>query len=288
MTGFGRSERDAPFGRLIAEIQSVNRKYLEIYISMPKEFTRFENEIRKLIGEKVQRGLVSLRVHLIPNADAVQNLLPDLTLLQGLKDGWTELAVKLGYPKETIDLSFLVQNLPEVSPMKLAQEEDFIPLRHCLEEALQALDEMKRKEGTTLGKDIAERLKIMQGAIVSIEKKAPDIVAKTKQKLKERMEEALQPGVELDERLLREAALFAERVDISEELTRFRSHVGQYEELLRAKTGASGRKMDFLVQEMGREINTIGSKSMDAAIAHIVVDVKSELEKVREQIQNIE
>lgn len=288
MTGFGRREYDAPFGRLTVEIQSVNRKYLEIYVSLPKEFARFENDIRKLVGEKVQRGLVSVRIHLIPTAAAVQDLLPDFVFLEGLKRGWTELAVKLGYAKEMIDLPFLMQHMPEVTHVKLAQEEDFEPIRHCLEGALEALDEMKRKEGGALGKDIAERLKTMAGAIASIEKKSPEAVAKTRQKLKERMEEIFQPGVELDDRLLREVALIAEKVDISEEVTRFRSHVAQYEELLKAKMGASGRKMDFLVQEMGREINTIGSKSMDAAIAHTVVDVKSELEKVREQIQNIE
>jgi len=288
MTGFGRRECDAPFGRLIVEIQSVNRKYLEIYISLPKEFARFENDIRKLIGEKVQRGLVSVRIHLIPNVSAVQNLLPDYKMLESLKEGWIELATKLGYSKETVDFAFLMQQMPELSHLKLAQEEDYLPIRDCLEGALKALDEMKQKEGNALGKDIIERLKIMMSALSSIEKKSPESTIKTRQRLKEKMEEVFQPGAELDDRLLREVALFAEKVDITEEITRFRSHVAQYEELLKSKVGSSGRKMDFLVQEMGREINTIGSKSMDAAIAHAVVDMKSELEKIREQIQNIE
>lgn len=288
MTGFGRSESEAPFGKLIAEIQSVNRKYLEIYVSLPKEFARFENDIRKLVGENVQRGLVSVRIHLIPTAAAVQHLLPDLALLESLQEGWVRLATRLGYPKESIDLPFLVQRIPETPPVKSAKEEAFEPIRHCLEQALKALDEMRRKEGTLLAKDISERLKTMSAAVRSIEQKSPDTVAKTRQKLKERMEEIFQPGTELDERLLREVTLFAERVDISEEVTRFRSHVVQYEELLQAKAAASGRKMDFLVQEMSREINTMGSKSMDASIAHQVVEVKSELEKIREQIQNIE
>ena len=288
MTGFGRAERAAPFGKIIAEIQSVNRKYLEIYIALPKEFGRFENDLRKIIGEKVQRGLVSVRIHLLPDASSIENLLPDLSFLKNLKAGWIDLATKLGYPKETIDFSFLVQNASEIPQAKLVQNEDFEPILGCLEDALSALDQMKRKEGLALAKDIIERLKKMSLAITAIEKKSPEAVAKTRLKLKERLEELLQPGIELDERLLREVALYAERVDITEEITRLRSHLAQYEEFLKAKDGVSGRKMDFLVQEMGREINTIGSKSMDASIAHQVVDVKAELEKIREQIQNIE
>jgi len=288
MTGFGRSEGEAPFGKVIAEIQSVNRKYLEMYVSLPKEFGRFENDIRKLVGEKVQRGLVSVRIHVLPNASAMQDLLPDITLLEGMKKGWMEIATKLGYPKETVDFPFIAQHVAEMPHTRLAKEEDFDPIRHCLQGALKALDEMKRKEGEALGKDIGNRLKTMAAAVSLIEKTSPDAVAKMRQKLKDRMEELFQPGAELDDRLLREVAMFAEKLDISEELTRFRSHVAQYEDLLKAKEAASGRKMDFLVQEMGREINTMGSKSMDAAIAHQVVEVKSELEKVREQIQNIE
>jgi uncharacterized protein (TIGR00255 family) len=288
MTGFGRSECEAPYGKIIAEIQSVNRKYLEIYVSLPKEFARFENDLRKLVGERVQRGLVSVRVHLIPNASSACDLLPDLSLLENLKSGWMGLAMKLGYPKETVDFSFLVQQASEMPQIKLVQMEDFEPIRVCMKEAFEGLDEMRSKEGIALAKEIVERLKSMSILIASIEKKSPEAVAKTRLKLKERLEELFQPGGELDDRLLREVALFAERVDITEEITRFRSHVVQYEELLRTKGRASGRKMDFLVQEMGREINTIGSKSMDASIAHQVVDLKAELEKVREQIQNIE
>ena len=288
MTGFGRSESDALFGKVIVEIQSVNRKYLEIYVSLPKEFARFENEIRKVAAEKVQRGLVSIRVHVFQNASAMADLLPDFSLLESLKKGWTSLAVKLGYSKEVVDFSFLMQQASEMSHAKLSKEEDFEPIRSCLENGLIALDQMKQKEGSNLAKDIGQRLKTISAAVTSIEIKSPDAVSKMRQKLKERMEGLFQPGTEIDERLLKEVALFAERVDITEEVTRFRSHVAQYEELLKSKSLASGRKMDFLVQEMGREINTMGSKSMDATIAHLVVEVKSELEKIREQIQNIE
>jgi uncharacterized protein (TIGR00255 family) len=217
-----------------------------------------------------------------------QSTLPDLEAMKSLKKGFEELAGKLGYGKEVIDFPFLMQHAFAGPRVELVEEEDFKPIEVCLVEALQALTEMKAKEGMTLAKDIVERLKKMEAMVKSIEMAAPSSVEKMRQKLKERMEEVLAPSSQLDERLFREAALFAERIDITEEITRFRSHVAQYNELLKGKAKGTGRRMDFLVQEMGREINTIGSKSMDAEIARLVIEVKSELEKIREQIQNIE
>lgn len=288
MTGFGRAEKEALFGKLIVEIQSVNRKYFELYVSLPKEFSRFENDIRKQVGELNLRGLVSVRVHLFPNASVLENLLPDPKLLNSLRTGWEKIADSLGYKNQEISFSFLVDHAAEIPSMKLVKDEDYEPISECLSKAIHALDQMKQSEGTALAKDIEIRLKKMEQILQMIEQLSPDAVGKLRQKLKERMEELFTPGAELDERLLRETALYAERIDISEEITRFRSHLSQYELLMKNKEGPSGRKMDFLTQEMGREINTIGSKSMDAKIAHLVVDIKSELEKVREQIQNIE
>ncbi|MDE3045930.1 MAG: YicC family protein [Verrucomicrobiota bacterium] len=284
MTGFGRAVEEAPFGKLVVEIQSVNRKYLEVFVSLPKEWSRFENEVRKLVQGSALRGFVTVRVTVTPGAAALEGILPDKKALLALKKGWEKLAVSLGYPKECIDLPFLLQQMGE-SPSK---ETDFAPLKKGLEKALVALVEMKKTEGRALTKDVGARLDLIGRLVESVEKAAPDAVAKQRQKLKERMEEVLVPHAELDERLLREVALFAEKVDISEEIIRLKSHLSQYRDVLKGKGEGAGRKMEFLVQEMGREINTIGSKSMDAKISHLVVEAKSELEKVREQIQNIE
>lgn len=288
MTGFGRAVVEAPFGKLVVEIQSVNRKHLEVFISLPKEFSRFENELRKLVSSQVLRGLVTVKVYFIPSLEMVKGLLPDAKMLQALKKGWEKLAVSLGYKKASVDLPFLLQQLASLPSIPSASEKDFVPLKRCLERALKAHLDMKRQEGKALVKDIQERLGSMEKGIHAIEKLAPEAVVKQRQKLKERMEEVLMPHAQLDERLLREAALFAERVDIAEEITRFRSHLSQYRDVLQGKAEGTGRKMDFLVQEIGREVNTIGSKSMEAKISHWVVEIKSELEKVREQIQNIE
>jgi uncharacterized protein (TIGR00255 family) len=286
MTGFGRAITDAAFGRITVEIQSVNRKYLEVFVSMPKEFGRFELEVRKWVGEVISRGQVSVRIFLNPNAGALEALLPDAGLLGSLKKSWEKVAREIGTDPKAIDLPFLMQYLPAQQKQDLAREEDLPILQSCVNEALQSLVKMKKLEGKALADDLNERLQELARMLEEIEKHTPDATKKMRHKLLEKIEEVFKPGQEADERLVREVALFAERVDVSEEITRFRSHVVQFKGILQG--AAVGRKMDFLIQEMGREVNTIGSKSMEAKISHLVVDMKSELEKMREQVQNIE
>lgn len=284
MTGFGRGVADGPVGRLVVEIQSLNRKYLEIFISLPKEFSRFENEVRKWVSEEVARGQVNVRIHWIPAADAWTKMLPSPEVLKGLKSGWEKLSKQLGFDPKKIDLPFLVQNLPAMQKVDLAEEEDLPILQKSVVSALKALTEMRRKEGSALKKDLFQRTCALEKMALKVEKRSPDASQKMRQKLAEKIGEATP---ECDERILREVALFAERVDITEEITRLKSHFAQFKALLEEK-GPMGRKMEFLVQEMGREINTIGSKSLDIEISRLIVEMKSELEKNREQIQNIE
>ena len=289
MTGFGRSEQETSLGKIVIEIQSINRKYFELNVSLPKELSRFEIEIRKKVSEFVQRGLVWLRIHIFPNTASLEQTLPDVQMLKSLQSYWKKTAVAIHLDPESIDLPFLLSRMAEMpSLLKMMSDSEFLKVEAGVDVALKSLDKMKSTEGAFLSKDILQRLIEMEKKLQEIERLAPDATAKMREKLKERMEEIFSQSSELDERLLREVALFAERVDISEEITRFRSHLVQYKELLRQKMGPHGRKMDFLTQEMGREINTIGSKAMDACISHLVVDVKAELDKVREQIQNIE
>lgn len=282
MTGFGRAVLDVPAGRLTAEIQSVNRKYLEVSVSAPKEFGKFEPFVRKWVGDALSRGQVSVKIYFLPAMSAIEELLPDVKILKGLKKSWDHLAKEVGAP--TVDLPFLMQYMP--LPAREASDKELKALEQCMEEALNALVQMKTQEGKALGVDLADRLKALQKMLGEIERHAPDATQRMRAKLFEKMEGVLKMGPELEERLLREVALFADRVDISEEITRFRSHVEQFQKLL--KDESVGRKMDFLLQEMGREVNTIGSKSMEASIAHKVVEMKAELEKMREQVQNIE
>ena len=287
MTGFGRALLDASFGRIIVEIQSVNRKYLEMFISLPKEYSRFELEIRKWVGEKVSRGQVSVRVYVAATFQNPSVSLPSFEQLQQLKEGWEDLASRLGYSTQAVDLPFLMQQMPALSLVDIARDEDIEPFKRCTLEALQSLLTMKQTEGKALARDIEQRLQTMESCVSQIELGVPETVARMKMKLQERIAEAAPALLDNEERVLREIALFAEKVDISEEITRFRSHLVQFHSLLKTPA-AVGRKMDFLVQEIGREINTMGSKSMESKIAHLVVELKSELEKIREQIQNIE
>lgn len=290
MTGFGRSHSDAPFGKLVIEIQSVNRKFLEIAISLPRELNRFDIEIRKWVQEYISRGQVSIRISLTPNDAMLQHLLPNAALLKRMKKAWIQLANEVGVDPQEIDLSFLLERLPAVSSTDLdaAEEDQRKALKDCLEKALHAAVEMKKIEGKALAKDIGKRIDELDRIVHHIEKLSPNAVEKLRQKLRERMEEILKPGSDLDEKLLREIAFFAEKIDIAEEITRSYSHMAQFREIIQSKDGQVGRKLEFLVQEMGREINTIGSKSADAEISRLIVDAKSELEKIREQIQNIE
>ncbi len=147
---------------------------------------------------------------------------------------------------------------------------------------------MKQKEGRAMASDIGARLDAIEQQIRSIQQASPNAAAKLRQKLKEKILEVLEPSSELDDRLAREVAFFAEKVDISEEIARLHSHFEQFRDVLKKEQGPAGRKLEFLVQEIGREINTIGSKASDAGIARLVIEAKSELEKIREQIQNIE
>lgn len=287
MTGFGRANVDAPFGRLIVEIQSLNRKFFEVNTYLPKELSRFENEIRKLIAEKIQRGQITIRVQWTPSREALSQFLPDLDVLKSLKSSFEKLAKQLKMGPEEITLPFLISNLPLIQKNDLLKDSDFPIFRKCVEEAIFSLLNMKSLEGKALVKDIASRLKKLQIIVGSIEKLSPDATFKMREKLQEKMSSLFEKDQTLNDRILKEVAFFAERIDVSEEITRLKSHFIQFEESLKIK-GSIGRKMDFIVQEMARETNTIGSKSVDAKISNFVVEMKSEIEKIREQIQNIE
>ena len=284
MTGFGRAVGDAPLGRLTVEIHSLNRKYLEVFTSFPKELSCYEHEVRKKVAKACVRGQISIRITLAPTLGAIAALLPDAAVLKGLKKGWDKIAKEVGADPKEVSLPFIMEHLP--SEVKGASSEDLAILEACVDEAVLSLAKMKKEEGQVLLRDLTKRLEGLGQKIQEVERSAPDAANKMRAKLLEKMHEVFESKEGLDERLFREVALFAEKVDITEEITRFKSHTDQFRTLF--KESGSGRKMDFLLQEMNREVNTIGSKSMQAQISHIVVEMKSELEKMREQVQNIE
>ena len=283
MTGFGRALLETPFGQLLVEIQSVNRKYLDISTSLPPLFTSFETEIRKWISEEIQRGQVAIRVRL----HSEEHQLPDAASLRALKTEWEKLAHALHTPPQEITLSFLLQHLRDSTPIETPSEEHLSLLKKCVGKALDSLIQMKKTEGKALRADLAARLSDLSKKVDTFEREAPAGVQRLREKLQQKISDLFPPGIEAEERVLREAALLAEKADIAEEITRLRSHCNQFLALLQSKEN-NGRKLDFLIQEMARETNTIGAKSTEIGAIHLVVEMKSELEKMREQVQNLE
>ena len=288
MTAFGRASIATPIGRFVAEIQSVNRKFLEISTYIPRELSRFDLEIKKWIGEAINRGQVNFKLNVAFDEVAPVSVRPNMPLVRQIAKAWQEIQQELGLKGE-IDLNILAANEDVLIFDENIQEENRFreAIKEVVTAALKELVQMRIVEGKALAQDIRKRLEILSKALESIEEKAPDATTKYRQKILERLSE-ISPGIENEERLLREVAVFAEKVDITEEITRFRSHLSQFEELLKEPQDSVGKTLDFLVQELNRETNTIGSKSMDVTVSKQVVGIKSELERIREQIQNVE
>ncbi|MCH9627151.1 MAG: hypothetical protein S4CHLAM2_07860 [Chlamydiales bacterium] len=293
MTAYGRGVSSFTYGSLTIEIQSVNRRHLEMNLSLPRLLTCFEMLIRKKIAQHVGRGMVNVLVGWRSEAKNRVMVTPNLPLAKGIKQGWEKIASDLGLQGE-ISLSLLAREKDLfLLEEELPDEESFrAALDQGLDEALEPFLQMKRAEGEALACDLHRRLERLQEWIQVIEACAPSVPIKYRERLTERLEGLFAGNGENEERILREVALLAERADVTEEIVRFKSHLKQFQERLEAPlaepTETRGKTLDFLLQELNREINTVGSKASELAITQHVVTVKSELEKMREQVQNIE
>ena len=288
MTGFGRAEYATE--NLIAriEIASVNRKQADIVFNLPRELGELEAEMRKLLLSEVSRGRVNVSIRLEPVASSRGQISLDLPRAQALENIFSELSQALGRDIEATAGDFLrapgIINSDDQGFDPKDAREAILP---ALKNALEKLTEMRRLEGADLKSDLLGRLDVIASHTKIIGEATGNVVSRQRELLHQRLSEA---GLELDlndERLLKEIAVFAERCDISEETTRLGSHLGRFREYLDS-SDAVGRPLDFLCQEINRELNTIGSKANDAGIAQNVVLAKTELEKVREQVQNVE
>lgn len=292
MTAYGRAVLHTPLGRISVELQSLNRKHLEINTFLPSEFIRYDADIKRWIGAEVGRGQITVRVSMAFEKESPLVVTPNLALARQIKQAWKILADDLGMQ---IDDHSLVKILAEADDILVydenieGQEGYRQLLKETVGEALKEFLRMKTTEGKALQEDIATRLNILSELIKEIGIKAPGATDRYRQKLQERLQEVLGAGIDIEEKLLREVCVFAEKIDIAEELTRFHSHLKQATALLHSDApGGVGKTFDFLVQELNREVNTIGSKSSDVTIAKAVIAIKSELERMREQIQNVE
>jgi uncharacterized protein (TIGR00255 family) len=287
MTAYGRSSLVTPLGRFVAEIKTVNRKFLDIAVYTQKGLSCFETDIRNWVSSHINRGKVDITLWATFEGTPPVKVSPNIALAKEIQGAWDQLAGKLDL-KERCGLNILSKEpgilIYEENPEDLETYREI--LKKVLDLALNEAIKMKTAEGAALQKDIESRLRKMKHAIEQIEQKSGSAVQKYREKLTQRIAE-LTPEIN-DDRILREIALFAEKIDIAEEITRFKSHIDQFMQFLSSDNEGVGKTLEFLVQELLREANTIGSKSQDAEVSHIIVEIKSEIERVREQIQNIE
>ncbi|MGN0702036.1 MAG: YicC/YloC family endoribonuclease [Lentihominibacter sp.] len=291
MTGFGRGEYSDGKRNVICEIRTVNHRYADISVKMPKRYSFAEEKIKALIKERVRRGKVEVSI-------IVENLTEgDITIklndpvAQQYIANLKELKENYGLAGE-IDLK-LVSSMPDVlKAIPDVEDEEEVAAVICegVKAAVGRLDEMRAVEGSKLAEDLLMRGELIREIVKKIEKRAPLVAEEYREKLEARIRELVEDKVDIPaDRILVEAAVFADKANITEELVRLDSHMIQLKTFLtESGEGTVGKKLDFLVQEMNREANTIGSKANDLEITSLMLETKSEIEKIREQVQNIE
>jgi uncharacterized protein (TIGR00255 family) len=289
MTAFGRSEHTGELGSFLVELQSVNRKHLELDVNLPRELGPLEPQVRKRLSAALGRGKVSCYVGARLAAGAGQTVEPNEPLARMVKQSYEQLRDALGYSGPVpFDLVARVKEVLAVRNDSADAQRFWPPLEAALEAALEQLVAMKRTEGEAMRGDFGARLEAILGHIGAIEAVAPAAAARYRERLTERLHELAAELVDNPDRIVRESAILAEKLDITEELVRLRSHVEQFRSYLDNSDTGVGRTLEFLTQEMHRELNTIGNKSSELEITNRVVLAKSELEKIREQVQNVE
>jgi uncharacterized protein (TIGR00255 family) len=290
MTGYGRGECAQDGFKVTVELSSVNRRQSEISVNLPRELESLESRIRDEVNRQIARGRLTVKVSLhAADGSLTGRVRLNVPLAKAYTRELNRLAKELKLTG-AVTLETLVR-APGVlqTDEELTDAETFWPaVEKALKKALGALVKMREREGAHLAKDLEKRIALVRKSVERVQKQAPEVVKRFQEQLRERIKNAglEMPGVE-DERLLKEVVYFADRSDISEELTRLQSHFQQFDDCAKSKEPI-GRTLDFLAQEMNREVNTIGSKANDAVISREVVTLKAELEKFREQVQNVE
>lgn len=288
MTGFGRREGAHRKSTLVVEVRAVNHRFLEVAVRLPRTFNELEDSFKKAVQQCCRRGRVDITLSFYGEKSGTRAVMLDHTLakqyhqkLGELKktlkvSGKVDLALLAGF-REIVSVSESVEPDPQLSRLAM----------RLLTQALDDLDRMKRREGTALAKAIQQHLEAIQRAKTLVSERAPGLADDAFQRMKARIEKLMGNEVPDPTRLHQELAVFADRYDITEELVRLDSHMVQFDRTLKSQE-AVGKTLDFLLQEFGREVNTIGSKANDVEITNHVVQMKAELEKIREQVQNVE
>lgn len=290
MTGFGRGEFSDGKRNITAEIKTVNHRYADISIKMPKRYSFAEEKLKSLIRKNVKRGKAEVSI-------IVESLTEDDMLIKLNTLAADQYMKNLQVLKNTYELAGdidirLLASMPDVIkaiPDVADEDEVLAVMQKAVSLAAENLDDMRRAEGEKLAQDLLMRGELIRSIVSKIDERAPMVVKDYTDKMYARIKELLEDGVDIpEERILVEAAVFADKSNITEELVRLDSHMKQLADILTNSTEPVGKKLDFLVQEMNREANTIGSKANDLEITSLMLETKSEIEKIREQVQNIE
>ncbi len=289
MTGFGRAECQDGDYSYKAEIRSVNNRFIEINTRLPKAFLDMELSLKKLIKSHCARGSINITITLANSNDGSGewDVKPNLPLATQYVKALKEIQTSLGLEGQVhIDSVIGLRDVFKIEPIAIDPAKESL-LLNMAESALASLQKMREEEGSHLQKDLSERIDSIEKHAAQIEKRQPEVIQEYKTRLKEKIK-LLNDGVEVDEaRLAQETAILADRCDITEEITRLTSHLNQFRKLFDSAEPV-GRKLEFITQEINREVNTMGSKSSDTEMARLVIEIKSSLEKIREQLANIE
>ncbi|MBN1291111.1 MAG: YicC family protein [Candidatus Latescibacteria bacterium] len=288
MTGFGRAEQSGNGSTVTVEVHSVNGRFLDVRLKLPKALYEYESELRKIAQDYIRRGKVFITI----NCNRVAGRAESIGIDFGVADKYVELSREIA-ERYDIDNNMDAKTLMTFSDVIIGNQEDIGDgelwdlAKKVVQSALEIHTAMREDEGVAIGRDIKVRLDTINEYLNRIEKQTPEIIEINKERLRKRIDTLIGNDTVDEIRLGMELALYADRVDVTEECVRFRSHNKQFAREF-AHESASGKKLVFLLQEMNREANTIGSKIMDADIAQLVVQIKEELEKMREQAENME
>ena len=289
MTGFGRAECQNGDYSYKAEIRSVNNRFIEINTRLPKAYVDLEQPLKKLIKSHCTRGSISITITLASTNESSGEweVKPNLSLASQYVEALEKIQTSLGLEgKLNIDSVVGLRDIIKVEPVTIDPAKESL-LLNITESAITSLRKMREEEGKHLQEDLAEHIDLIEKHAVQIKKRQPEIIQEYKARLEEKVK-LLNDGVEVDaSRLAQETAILADRCDITEEITRLNSHLKQFRKLFES-TEPVGRKLEFITQEINREVNTMGSKSSDIEATNLVIEMKSTLEKIREQLANIE
>jgi uncharacterized protein (TIGR00255 family) len=288
MTGFGRGKAESEKNAVTVEMKSVNHRFCEVMVRMPRQLVDVEDKLKKIVGESIKRGRIEVFVTVSGERSSTKSLQTDYSLLQQYVEALKTIEKEQNLPPQS--LSF--QDILEMEGVFTTHDEegDNTEVKELVQEAarkaVSELYKMRQNEGERLKEDLMNRMCQIEKSCEEIAKLAPTVSEQYRERIQKKLQEHL--GDSFDEqRVLTEVAIFAEKADISEEITRINSHIREFKETL--ESGAQmGRKLDFLVQELNREGNTIGAKAHSSSIASLVIDIKTNLERIKEQVQNIE